>query len=170
MCKTLGGFSIAVRLGLTGIGEAQAGAVTGNFDPAFGAPLDGWNYSGTFQLSFSDEWTSSTYGGFQTTADETHKKIELVALVGALDRQQVVLQAQVAMKKEGSVGGSNSIPLALQSITFETATGLLTNWESNAVGLVADFHSEGFGLNAINFDNGTHSFKFKWSTLLGGRH
>lgn len=168
VCKTLGGFAIAVGLGLTGIGEAQAGVVSGNFDPAFGAALAGWDYSGTFDLSFSDEWTSKAYGGFQTTVDATHKKLDLVALVSALDRQQVVLEARVSMKKDGAVAGSNSIPLALQSLTFETKTGLLTNWESNVVELVADFSGEGFGLNEINFDDGTHSFQFKWSNLLGG--
>ena len=57
--QTLGGLILAVGMGLGAVGSAEAGAVTGNFDPPFGPTLPGWNYSGTFSLDFSDEWTSA---------------------------------------------------------------------------------------------------------------
>jgi hypothetical protein len=169
VCKTLGGFAIALGIGLTGVGEAQAGAVSGNFDPAFGPALPGWNYEGAFTLSFSDEWTSAAYGGYQTDAGANHTRLDLVSLGTAMGwaSDQVIVQTNVSMQKSGVTGGSNRVGLSLQAIIFETTTGLLTDWESSSVIVGGDLAS-GSGLNDIVFDDGTHGFQFKWSSLLGG--
>ncbi len=173
ICKTLGSFAIALGVGLTGVGEAQAGAITGNFDPAFGPTLPGWNYEGAFALSFDDAWTNTAYGSayssFQTDADANHTRLNLVSLGAAMgwESDRVIVQTDVSMQKAGATGGSSSIGLRLQAIIFETTTGLLTDWESNSVIFGGDL-AGGSGLNDIVFDDGPHGFQFKWSSLLGG--
>ena len=163
--QTLGGLILAVGMGLGAVGSAEAGAVTGNFDPPFGPTLPGWNYSGTFSLDFSDEWTRASYGGYQQVVDVDHRRLVLGDFF-----QTRTLFSSVCLFQVASIciaANSSNVQSSVVSITYNRNTGLLTDWVTTT-----DFGIQVLSeLNGINFGaipGGPRTFEFSWNSLLAG--
>lgn len=60
--KSLARTALALGLGLGGFGAAQAGFVTGNVDPPFGAVLPGVSYAYSFSFNISDACAGNAPG------------------------------------------------------------------------------------------------------------
>lgn len=61
-CKLLRHATLGAVIGLGGIGAAQAGAVSTNFDPQFGPSLPNLSYKGTFYFSVTDACAGNAAG------------------------------------------------------------------------------------------------------------
>lgn len=167
--QTLGGLILAVGMGLGAVGSAEAGAVSGNFDPPFGPALPGWNYSGTFNLDFSENWVND-YGGdtsFGAFVGTTQFKLILAEFgqTGNLNLNSTVRLCEIAVAP--TCAPSSSATSEVLSITYDIASGLLTDWETTT-DLGAQTLAE---LNSINFGavpGGPRTFNFSWDSLLAG--
>lgn len=94
--KRMAGLWFGLCLGLSG--GAQAGPVTGNFDPEFGPPLDGLSYRGTYSFYVPDALVPAPGAGTQlvdTSANPLVANVSLTLLETGEESSAVTLSFEL---------------------------------------------------------------------------
>lgn len=142
-------------------GSAQAGVVTGNFDPPFGPALPAWSYEGSFTMILPDSVVSLA----QSTPTP------LVAVPDGFVPLTVSISLYETANPLNRVTQSG-INLDVNLVVIDLPTGLMVNW--NAVtwpfGNTTPLPLTAWSSFDLDPGPGTlfHSFDFSWNSLVGG--